>query len=321
MSPQAVTDSEQVITAPVLVLVGPTAIGKTELSLAMAHRFGCEIISVDSMQVYRHMDIGTAKPSLEERGGVPHHLIDIVDPREQYDAARFVEDALRAIGGIVSRGNIPLLTGGTGLYLKALTEGLFAAAFSDEAIRSRLNRRLRQEGGESLYRELQAVDPETAARLHVNDGQRLTRALEIFYGTGIPWSVHLRRQPDRRAKFSRLLLLGLSCERDSLYERIEQRTGQMMAQGFVREVEKLLDMGYSPDLKAMQAIGYRHVNNYLAGKWGRAETIRLLVRDTRRYAKRQLTWFRANPAMNWYDREDVGKVMDHAARFLESAQK
>ncbi|NOX80896.1 MAG: tRNA (adenosine(37)-N6)-dimethylallyltransferase MiaA, partial [Deltaproteobacteria bacterium] len=135
MSPQAVTDSEQVITAPVLVLVGPTAIGKTELSLAMAHRFGCEIISVDSMQVYRHMDIGTAKPSLEERGGVPHHLIDIVDPREQYDAARFVEDALLAINGIVSRGNIPLLTGGTGLYLKALTEGLFATAFSDEAIR------------------------------------------------------------------------------------------------------------------------------------------------------------------------------------------
>ncbi len=311
--------AEKLITAPVLVLVGPTAIGKTELSLEMARRFSCEVISVDSMQVYRHMDIGTAKPSLEERGRAPHHLIDIVDPGEQYDAARFVEDALRAINTIVSRGNIPLLTGGTGLYLKALTEGLFEAAFSDAAIRSRLNRRLRLEGGESLYLELQAVDPETAARLHVNDGQRVTRALEIFYGTGIPWSVHLRRQPDRRAQFSRLLLLGLNCARDLLYERIEQRTGQMMAQGFVQEVEKLLDMGYSPDLPAMQAIGYRHVNKYLAGEWGRAETIRLLVRDTRRYAKRQLTWFRANPAMNWYDREDAGMIMDHAGRFLEGA--
>lgn len=307
------------IDTPVLVLVGPTAIGKTSLSLAMAHRFGCEIISVDSMQVYRLMDIGTAKPSLQEREGVPHHLIDVVDPDEQYDAARFVNDALTALQQIVAAGRIPLLTGGTGLYLRALTRGLFTAAHAKQAghLRESLLHRLQEEGREVLFRELGACDPVTAARLHPNDTQRLLRALEIFHATGTPWSEHLRCQQEEPVRFTKMLQIGLFCERDILYRRIAERTELMLQHGLVAEVANLRKMGYNAKLPAMQAIGYRHANLYLDGECDVAEMHRLLVRDTKRYAKRQLTWFRSIPEIHWRDRGATDGILAEAEQWLE----
>jgi tRNA dimethylallyltransferase len=308
-----------IIDSPVLVLIGPTAIGKTSLSLAMASRFGCEIVSVDSMQVYRHMDIGTAKPSLQERKTVRHHLIDIADPDEQYDAARFVGDGLSAVRRITAAGKIPLLTGGTGLYLKALTQGLFSVDETDlnSQVRDRLQQRLQEEGREVLFRELTEKDPATASRLHPNDTQRLLRALEIFHATGIPWSVHLQHQGEAPARFPKLLQIGLNCERRVLYSRIEERSDQMLAHGLLAEVAKLREMGYGTELSSMQAIGYRHANQYLDGVWDQAELRRLLVRDTRRYAKRQLTWFGAIPAIHWYDRGNGDEVLAATDRWLK----
>lgn len=308
-----------VIDSPVLVLIGPTAIGKTSLSLAMAVQFGCEIVSMDSMQVYRHMDIGTAKPSPRERAAVRHHLIDIADPDEQYDAARFVADALRAMRQIAAAGKIPLLTGGTGLYLKALTQGLFSVdgAGDSASIRDRLLERLRKEGRGALFRELTEKDPATAARLHPNDSQRLLRALEILQATGVPWSAHLMHQGEPPVRLPKLRQIGLNCERQVLYRRIEERSEQMLAQGLLAEVAKLRQMGYSTKLPSMQAIGYRHANQYLDGVCDHAEMRRLLVRDTRRYAKRQLTWFRAMPAIHWYDREEGDEILAAAERWLQ----
>lgn len=307
-----------VIDSPVLVLIGPTAIGKTSLSLSMAARFGCEIVSMDSMQVYRYMDIGTAKPSIKEREAVRHHLIDIADPDEQYDAARFVEDSLRAIRGIAAAGRIPLLTGGTGLYLKALTRGLFSVDESDRnlPVRNLLQARLREEGREVLFRELTGKDPATAARLHPNDTQRLLRALEIYQTTGRPWSEHLLHQGETAVSFPKLWQIGLSCERQFLYRRIEERSEQMLAQGLLAEVAMLREMGYSSQLPSMQAIGYRHASQFLDGRCDQAEMRRLLVRDTRRYAKRQLTWFRTMPAIRWYDREATDEILASTERWL-----
>lgn len=313
-------DAPHVITAPVMVLIGPTSIGKTSLSLRMAAQFGCEIVSVDSMQVYRHMDIGTAKANRQEREAVPHHLIDIADPDEQYDAARFVADALAAIRKITASGKIPLLTGGTGLYLKALTRGLFSmdAGEKSTAVREQLQKRLREEGSDALFRELAEKDPASAARLHANDSQRLLRALEILYATGIPWSEHLRKQQESLVRFARLLQIGLTCERPLLYERIEERSDKMLAQGLLAEVAKLREMGYKSMLPSMQAIGYRHANLYLDGVVDRTEMRRLLIRDTRRYAKRQFTWFRAMPELRWHDREAGDEILSITEQWLNN---
>ncbi len=307
------------ISAPVLVLVGPTAIGKTALSLEIADKFGCEIISVDSMQVYRYMDIGTAKPDAEERRRVRHHLIDIVLPDEQYNAARFVSDALAAMDEIFGRGRIPLLTGGTGLYLDALTRGLFKAVPISTGMRERMRQRLEREGREALHAELGRVDPDSAGRIHVNDTQRLLRALEIYHATGLPWSLHLeRQQQQRRIRFSRILQICLTCDRDRLYRRIEERAGLMLQRGLVEEVEHLVDRGYSPRLPSMQAIGYRHVNRYLAGDWTLEQTRGYLVRDTRRYAKRQLTWFRKNTDLVWCEQGEGQGIIELVGKFIQS---
>jgi tRNA dimethylallyltransferase len=304
------------------VLIGPTAVGKTELSLELAERFGCEIISMDSMQVYRHMDIGTAKPSPEERARVPHHLIDIVNPDEQYNAALFVRDALAAIDAAAAAGRVPLLTGGTGLYLKALTGGLFDMKDSiDGGVRSGLRLRLREEGREELHAELRRLDPESAARIHVNDTQRLLRALELVKSTGRTWSSLLRNQAGPPARFHAMLQVGLRCERPLLYNRIERRAEAMLSGGLIEEVRRLHAMGYHAGLPAMQAIGYRHAGNYLAGYWDRKETLRLLVRDTRRYAKRQMTWFASNSAIRWFAREDRQGVLKNTGKWLAGTRQ
>lgn len=307
--------SDFLINFPVLVLIGPTAIGKTSLSLHLAHRFDCEIISMDSMQIYRHMDIGTAKIKEEEMENIPHHLLNVVNPDEDYDAGRYVKDTLAAIRSINERGKMALITGGTGLYLRSLTHGLVIDIPTDREIREKLQQQLDQQGADTLFAELQQCDSATAARIHKNDHYRLLRALEIYHLTGVPWSEHIRSQQKKKTKrFSNLLEIGLSCDRRLLYKRIDKRTGLMKEKGLEQEVRALMDMGYHPGLKSMKALGYRHVINYLEGIWQEDEAFRLLARDTRHYAKRQYTWFNKSRSVQWFNvscmNEIVKKISD-----------
>ncbi len=297
---------------PCLVLVGPTAIGKTDLSLTLARRYGCEIVSVDSMQVYRYMDIGTAKASAAERTEIPHHLIDVVDPDEPYDSASFAEDGLLAIRNIHSRGKIPLLTGGTGLYLKALLGGVFPGVPGDAAIRQRLKERMFAEGALKLHEELMACDRISATRVHPNDTQRLLRALEVFHVSGVPWSEHICRHKKQveGLVFTNTLHLGLTIDRANLYQRINRRCEIMLDSGLEEEVRQLLGRGYDRTLKPFGSIGYRHIINYIEGHWSREETERLFARDTRRYAKRQYTWFSKIPDLQWFNVNEQQKIID-----------
>ncbi len=301
----------EIIELPCLVLVGPTAIGKTDLSLTLARRYGCEIVSVDSMQVYRYMDIGTAKASFSERSEIEHHLIDIVDPDENYDAARFAIDALAAIRDIHSRGKIPLLTGGTGLYLRALFEGIFPGVPVNEEIRQKLKDRLLVEGSSKLHEELIICDSISAKRIHPSDTQRLLRALEVFHASRVPWSEHIadHKKQTKGVLFTNALQLGLTTDRKRLYQRINNRCDAMLDSGLENEVHKLLAMGYDRTLKAFRAIGYRHIINYIEGSWTKDETVRLLARDTRRYAKRQYTWFSKLTALQWFDVDEKEKIL------------
>lgn len=297
-----------------IALVGPTAVGKTELALGLAEKIESEIVSVDSMQVYRFMDIGTAKPSREEQQRVPHHLIDIVNPDETYHAGRFVTDATEAIGAIAARGRAPLLVGGTGLYLKSLLEGIFELPEIDAELRKEIEQRFKQYDSETLHRQLLLVDPEMAARIHPRDRQRIKRGLEIFEATGRPWSEHLRQ--NQKQNPHNCLVIGLTLERSILYERINRRSGLMLETGLVEEVQNLLHMGYSAELKSMQSIGYRHTIEMLTGKRDLHETVLLLARDTRRYAKRQYTWFNRVPGIEWYDANDHKRIADRIAAYL-----
>jgi len=308
------------INTPVLALVGPTAIGKTALSLQLAREFDCEIVSVDSMQVYKYMDIGTAKIRTEEMQGIPHHLIDIVLPDEEYDAARFVSDATEAIRTIAGKGKLPLLTGGTGLYLKALTQGLFADIPENSDIRNMLIERADSGDISKLHEELCACDPESAERIHPNDTTRIIRGLEIFLASGIPWSSHLRKQKlrGRGGAVTNILQLALTCDRDLLYNRINLRAKLMLEQGLEEEVRKLLAMGYDRRLKSMNSIGYRHMLNYLDDLWTLDEMLSLLRRDTRRYAKRQYTWFNGISGMEWFEVTDHDPIRQRVADWLSS---
>ncbi|WP_035273278.1 tRNA (adenosine(37)-N6)-dimethylallyltransferase MiaA [Desulfogranum japonicum] len=309
------------INIPVLVLVGPTAIGKTDLSLHIAERYGCEIISMDSMQVYRYMDIGTAKVSKGEQERVPHHLIDIRNPDQQYDAAQFVDDCIRVIEKLEAGGKIPLITGGTGMYLASLTQGLFSSVAVPEAVRQAVQQKLQEQGREALYTELQTIDRDTANRIHINDTQRLLRAWEIYEATGIPWSEHKKRQQKEQGRattFAKLKIIGLTCERSVLYERIALRSSIMLEQGMIDEVETLLAMGYDDQLPSMQAIGYRHILGYINGQTSLSQTQEELIRDTRRYAKRQMTWFKKTAGLKWFDRENRQEVTDAVDRFLDT---
>lgn len=311
--------AEMPLSAPVIILIGPTAVGKTALSLALAERFSCEIVGLDSMQIYRHMDIGTAKATAEERARVPHHLLDVVDPDEEYHVARYVADAVTACRQIIGRGNRPLLVGGTGLYLKGLLEGLFEIPPVDETVRAGLRQRLTEEGRAILFGELEQCDPESAGRIHPNDTHRLLRALEIFQATGRTWSEHLREQKVQPA-LTKVLQIGLLCERNALYERINLRVEKMVEEGLLGEVEKLLAMGYDPGLKSMQSIGYRHMLQYLQGQWSWDEALELLARDTRRYAKRQMTWFGNDPNIRWFAPSDTPAIFNCVEGFLAGAE-
>ncbi len=303
---------------PILVLVGPTAIGKTALSFEIARRFNCEIVSVDSMQVYRYMDIGTAKASGADQAAIPHHLIDIIDPDEQYDAARFVDDATAAIHLIHNNDKLPLLTGGTGLYLKALTEGLFAGPPVGREVRDDLKEVMQRNGPAALHRQLALCDPASAARIHGNDRQRILRALEIYHATGIPWSEHLRIQAEKRGQgpWLNMLQIGLTCDRQILYKRINERCRQMIDGGLEQEIYDLFDRGFGKELPALNAIGYRHMINYIEKIWNIEETLSNLARDTRRYAKRQYTWFHGMPTIEWYQAAATEQILERLSGWL-----
>jgi tRNA dimethylallyltransferase len=277
----------------IVVLSGPTASGKSGLALSLAREFPVEIVSADSLLVYRRFDIGTAKPTAAERAEVPHHMIDVADPDEPYDAGRYVRDAERAISGIRARGRVPMLVGGTGMYIRALLRGLDPLP-SDPRVRKELSRRWDEEGGAALHAELSRIDPEISGKVHPSDRQRVLRALEIAAVSGIPPS-RARAAWTSGGGSSGCLFLALWPDRETLYRRIDARTEEMFRRGLVEEVRGLLERGFDRSLKPMMALGYRHAAAHLLDGVPLSETIETVKRDTRRYAKRQITWLSSEP--------------------------
>ncbi len=298
-----------------IIIVGPTCVGKTEVAITLAEPLGGQIISADAVQVYRLMDIGTAKPTEEERAHVPHHLIDVIYPDESFSAARFRAMADEVIRDLHVKGRPIFVVGGTGLYIKALTQGLFRVRKENGAIRARLKIEAKSLGLHTLFRRLERVDPAAAMRIHPNDSYRIMRALEIFELTKTPLSEQQRAHAFSENPYH-VLKIGLFMDREILYSRINERVERMLALGLLDEVEGLLSQGFSPNLKAMKSIGYRHMVEYLEGKLVWSEAVRLFKRDTRRYAKRQLTWFRADPEVYWFHPKEVHAMRGRINAFL-----
>lgn len=298
--PQTRKQAQAQIKPPLLILVGPTAVGKTALSLQLAERFNCEIISGDSMQVYRGMDIGTAKASPQERAAVPHHLIDIREPHEPFSVSDFHKLATATIADIHRRGKLPFIVGGTGLYIQSVCYNYsYDDSGADDEIRGRWRAYALEHGAQALHDRLREVDPATADRLHPNDQRRIIRALEIAETSGSTLAEQLERQT--RVSPYDCLFIGLTMEREQLYKRIGQRVDLMMSEGLVAEAEELLQRGVDQTATAMQAIGYKEMAAYLAGRLELSEAVELIKRDSRRFAKRQLSWFRRMNEIEWTD--------------------
>ena len=302
---------------PVLVICGPTGIGKTAVAIAAAETFGGEIISADSMQVYRYMDIGTAKPSIEERARSPHHLIDVVDPDDDFDAARFSQTAREIAVAIVRRSAVPIVAGGTGLYIKAMLYGLFRAEPPDPLTRQRLRQEAAEKGSEALHRRLAEIDAPAADRIHSHDTFRIIRALETASATGEPITDHHRRHGFRESPF-RVMKIGLDMDRPALYDRINRRVDAMIDAGLLDEVRGLQSRGYGGDLKSMQSLGYRHMAAFTSGLLTWEEAVRTMKRDTRRFAKRQLTWFRADKEIVWSAPDNIRALFPKIDAFLRN---
>ncbi|TWI63362.1 tRNA dimethylallyltransferase [Desulfobotulus alkaliphilus] len=289
----------QKIRPGVLVICGPTASGKTEMAMGLSRLFKARILSADSMQVYRYMNIGTAKPDPEELRQFPHAAIDIINPDEAFDAAAFARLGRKEIEQNAGNGFLTIVAGGTGLYIKALLQGLFRGHPADTESLARLEREAEKTGSACLHDRLSRKDPEAAAKIHPNDTFRIIRALEFFEATGKTISNHQQKHGFSDRPDYAVVKIGILTDRKILYERINKRVDRMLEQGLEQEVKKLFSMGYGPELKSMQAIGYRHMADILQGRVSREEGIRLLKRDTRRYAKRQYTWFNADPEILW----------------------
>lgn len=288
---------------PLLVLTGPTAVGKTKLSIALARAVGGEIISADSMQVYRHMDIGSAKIKKEEMQGIPHHLIDVLDSTEDFHIVLFQKMAKEAMADIYSRGHIPILTGGTGFYIQAVTRDIdFTEAEQENGYRKKLEAIALSQGAEALHRMLRDIDPKSAEEIHPNNVKRVIRALEFYHQNGVPISSHNEAQKQQTSPYN-LAYFVLNAPRPLLYERIEARVDEMLSEGLVEEVRKLQSMGCCQGMVSMQGLGYKEILSYLEGKCSLEEAVRILKRDTRHFAKRQLTWFRREPEVIWLDKE------------------
>ena len=306
----------------IAVVVGPTASGKTKLAVELALAHNGEVVSADSMQIYRTLNIGTAKPTAEEMQGVPHHMLDVAEPEEDFSVARYVEMAAACVDDILARGKLPIVAGGTGLYIDSLLSGRTFASFSAESpLRGELQARVEKEGGESLWRELQGIDPEAAARLHPNDEKRVIRALEVWYQTGMTITEHNRLTQAIPPRYE-ALTLGLAFrEREDMWRRIDRRVDEMMEQGLVEEVRSVLDRGIPPTCTAMQAIGYKEMVQAVrtgSDVIAAAEEVKL---RSRQYAKRQLTWFRRNQATRWHQWDSTPDFQEALRASTESLRE
>jgi tRNA dimethylallyltransferase len=301
----------------IITICGPTGIGKTGFAIALARAFNGEIIGADSMQIYKYMDVGTAKPEPHERAAAPHHLVDFLDPAHGFDAGRYADMAADKIDAITGRGRVPVIAGGTGLYIRALLYGLFRSRPVCETTLARLTRTLADKGSEHLHRQLCDCDPAAADKIHPHDSFRIIRALEVFDTTGTPISQGQKKHRFATPRY-RSLTLGLYMDRKVLYDRINQRVDAMIARGLLKEVQTLVQNGYALDLKSMQSIGYRHMGWVIQGKIDLDTAVRLLKRDTRRYAKRQFTWFRKEPGIVWIEPEPKDQAVRLVKDFLTS---
>ena len=286
---------------PLVIILGPTAVGKTDVAIEIAKRINGEIISADSMQVYKYMDIGTAKPDKDEMEGIKHYLIDEIEPDKEFNAAIFQQKAFEYIDKILSRGKIPIVAGGTGLYINSLIYPLdFTDGISNWEYRDELNKIAENMGNDHIHNLLREIDPISACQIHPNNRKRVIRALEVYKETGKTMSYYKKKSKDKKGPYNSLLI-GLTMERQLLYERINQRVDIMIEKGLVNEVRGILDRGYNKELTSMLGIGYKEIIKYLEGKYTLDEAIYILKRDTRRFAKRQLTWFRSIENINWYN--------------------
>jgi len=296
----------------IVIVLGPTAVGKTELALAVAPKVNAEIVNADSQQVYRYLDIGTGKPSKPERERVRHHLIDVVNPDEDFNAARYRQLAAASIDEIHKRGAKVLVSGGTGLYLKALTGGLFSGPSQDTELRANLEREIAQIGLAALYDRLIAIDPGANTKIHPNDRQRIIRALEVYQSTGRPLSEWQNEHRFQEEAFQ-VLKIGLARARDELYDLISRRSESMIRAGLLDEVRGLMERGYELDLKPLRSVGYRQMGEVIEGIKGLPEAIAEMKQETRRLAKRQLTWFRSDPEIRWFHPEkqerEIGELV------------
>ena len=306
----------------IICVAGPTASGKTALAVELAKLTGGEVVSCDSMQIYRGMDIGTAKPTQEEMQGIPHHMIDVADPREDFSVSRYCEMATPIVEDILARGKTAIIAGGTGLYMDSLIRGNAFAPFPSTGMREKLERQADEEGMEAMQALLRSVDPESAARIH--DRKRLLRALEVYYETGITITEHNRRTQLQPPRFSPLWLVLDFEDRAELYRRIDLRVELMLQNGLIPEIRRLLDAGIPPKCTAMQAIGYKEFVEVLAGNGTVADAAAQVQQSSRRYAKRQLTWFRRNAQMRWLIRgsgEGPEEILEKARQHLSETDK
>ena len=288
---------------PLVVLLGPTAVGKSRIAIQVAKHLDTDVLAADSRQVYRGMDIGTDKPTAEERQAVPHRLIDLVDPGDTFNAGRYRRLAIVEIERLYSAGRVPFVVGGTGLYIRTLVKGLCPAPQADPDVRADLRKLRTDRGRDGLYTELMRVDPETATRLHPNDESKVMRALEVYRLSGRPLSTMQAEHGFQETPFS-ALLIGLERRKETLYRRIEERIDWQLTHGMVEETRLLLGQGYGRELGSMKGLGYRQVGAYLANECDYAEMVRRFKRDTRRFAKRQMTWFRSEAGVAWLSIED-----------------
>lgn len=304
-----------------VILTGPTAVGKSELAVKLAKEIGGEIISADSMQVYRHMDIGSAKILPEEMERIPHHLIDVLEPTEEFNVVVFQKMAKDAMEGIRQRGHIPILTGGTGFYIQAVLYDIdFTHNDEDSLLRRQLEQLANDKGNEILYERLKQIDAESCETIHPNNVKRVIRAIEFYEKTGKKISQHNREQHENLSPY-RFAYFVLNDERAKLYDRIDKRVEKMLAQGLVAEVESLKNMGCTRDLVSMQGLGYKEILDYLNGNCSLEEAVYLIKRDTRHFAKRQLTWFRREKEVTWINKQDFNynsqEILDYMIRMLQ----
>ena len=306
---------------PMIILTGPTAVGKTDLSIQLAKAINGEIISADSMQVYRHMDIGSAKVTPEEMDGVSHHLIDVLEPEEEFNVVVFQKLAKEALTGIYERGHIPIIVGGTGFYIQALLYDIdFTENDGDTAIRRELEKLAQTQGAGCLHQMLQEIDPESAVAIHQNNVKRVIRAIEFYRQTGKKISLHNEQEREKQSPYQ-FLYYVLDTDRKTLYERIDRRVDLMMEHGLVDEVKHLADMGCTRDMVSMQGLGYKEILDYLSGEIPLEEAVYILKRDTRHFAKRQITWFKRERDVRWLELEqfqnDRKKVLEHILDEIE----